>query len=223
MNTCIFLTMRIKSTRLPNKPLLEINGETVTEILIKRLKKTGIPIIMCATTEPEDRKYLKPIADKYGIGYHEAPAGNIIKQHADCAQEHDVGYIILSEIDDWLIAPETINAVYHKARELRFKKAIRTEGLPYGMNVIAYPVENLEKTDFSTDTGWGVHVTEDAFMLKFNYDRPYRLSMDYLSDLEVMENVYLNCKRNEIVGGIVKYLDKHPEIAGINQKRGENV
>jgi len=40
--------------------------------------------------------------------------------------------------------------------------------------------------------------------------------MDYWQDLSVMEDVYLNCKRNQFVGGIVKYLDKHPEIAKLN-------
>jgi spore coat polysaccharide biosynthesis protein SpsF (cytidylyltransferase family) len=218
MNCSIFLTVRIGSSRLPRKALLEINGETIIEILIKRLQKTKLPIIICATNTPEDRQYLKPIADKYGIGYHEAPAGNIIAQHLDCCKKNDIDYVLLSEIDDWLISPETFNAVYFQAKELEFKKAVRTEGLPYGMNVISYPAENLSKTDFSGSTGWGVHVTKDAHILKFNYDRPYRLSMDYLLDAELMENVYLNCKRNEHVGGIVRYLDKHPEISGINMR-----
>ena len=210
MNTCIFLTIRINSIRLPKKALLEINGETVTEILIKRLQKTKIPIVVCTTTEPEDERYLKPIADKYGLGCHEAPAGNIISQHADCCKQNNVSYVLLSEIDDWLICPETINAVYRKASELKFKKAIRTEGLPFGMNVIAYPAENLN-VDFSSSTNWGVHVTKDAHVLKFNYDRPYKLSTDTVDDFETMRDIYLNCKRNELVGGIIRYMDKNKE------------
>lgn len=217
MNCAIFLTVRVGSSRLPQKALLETKGETVIEILIKRLKKTGLPIIMCTTNEPEDKLYLKPIADKHGLGYHEAPAGNIIKQHADCCKQNNIDYVILSECDDWLCCPEVINAVYFQAEKLKFKRAVKTEGLPFGLNIIAYPVENLN-VDFSSDTGWGVHVTHDAYALKFNYDRPYRLSMDYICDAEVMENIYLNCKRNECVGGIVKYLDKHPEIAAVNMK-----
>jgi spore coat polysaccharide biosynthesis protein SpsF (cytidylyltransferase family) len=216
MNAYIFLTTRINSTRLKNKALLNINGETVTDILINRLKKTGIPIIMCATTEQDDRRYLRPIADNHGIGYHEAPAGNIIAQHLQACKEFGVDYVILAECDDWLVCRETVNAVYYRANELKFKKAIRTEGLPFGLNVIAYPRENLENADFTGDTNWGVHVTKGAYILEFDYARPYKLSMDYLADFEIMKDVYLNCKRNQFVGGIVGYLDKHPEIASSN-------
>jgi len=188
--------------------LLDVNGETVTDILINRLKKTGIPIIMCATTEQDDRRYLKPIADNHNIGYHEAPAGNIIAQHFQAARENDVDYVILSECDDWLVCRETVNAVYYRANELKFKKAIRTEGLPFGMNVIAYPRENLENADFTGDTGWGAYVTKGAYVLEFNYARPYKLSMDYMEDFETMKDVYLNCRRNQYVGGIISYMDK---------------
>ncbi|MDD5239935.1 MAG: hypothetical protein PHH61_05770 [Candidatus Nanoarchaeia archaeon] len=146
---------------------------------------------------------------------------NIIKRHLDAARENNIDFIVNQDGDDFLTTCETINAVYYQAKCLRFKKAIRTEGLPFGMNVIAYPRENLENADFSGDTGWGVHVTKDAYVLKFNYERPYRLSCDYPEDMEVMKDVYLNCKRNEFVGGIVKYLDKHPETANLNLGREE--
>jgi spore coat polysaccharide biosynthesis protein SpsF (cytidylyltransferase family) len=209
MNCAIFLTVRINSSRLPRKALLDINGETVTDILINRLKKTGIPIIMCATTEQDDRRYLKPIADNHNIGYHEAPAGNIIAQHLQAARENDVDYIILSEIDDWLVCSETVNAVYYRAKELKFKRAVLTKGLPFGMNVVAaYPRENLENAGFTGHTGWGAYVTKGAYVLEFNYARQYKLSMDYLEDFETMKDVYLNCKRNQYVGGIVSYMDK---------------
>jgi spore coat polysaccharide biosynthesis protein SpsF (cytidylyltransferase family) len=45
--------------------------------------------------------------------------------------------------------------------------------------------------------------------------------MDYPEDFELMKNVYLNCKRNLHVGGIVKYLDNNPKIAGLNTHLSE--
>lgn len=216
MSVCIFLTVRIGSSRLPQKALLEANGETVTEILIKRLKKCNLPIIICTTDTPEDRKYLKPLVDKYELGYHEAPEGNIIKQHLNACNEFNVDYVILSEIDDWLVCPETINAVHYQAKYLKYKTAVKTTGLPYGMNVISYPKANLEAATFTGSTGWGIYVTENAFVLKFNYNRPYSLSMDCLHDAILMKNVYQNCKRNLLVGGICDYLEKHPEVAEMN-------
>lgn len=218
MNTAIILTTRISSSRLPQKALLQINGETVTDILINRLKKTKIPIVMACPDTLEDRLFMKPVAERHGIGFMTGDVQNVIKRHLQACEKFNIDYVILSEGDDWFICKETINAVFFKAKELGFKKAVITEGLPFGMNVIAYPRENLGKTEFSGDTGWGAYVTKDAFVLKFNYERPYRLSMDYLLDMEVMEDVYLKCKRNEFVGGIVNFLDKHPEIARKNTK-----
>jgi spore coat polysaccharide biosynthesis protein SpsF (cytidylyltransferase family) len=218
MNCAIFLTTRIGSTRLPGKALLRINGETVTDILVKRLQKTGLPIIMTVPNTQDDIQKLGYIAERHGIALFPGEKDNVIKRHLDACKMLNIDYVILSEGDDWLVCSETINAVYHTAKELKFQKTIRTEGLPFGMNVIAYPRANLEQTDFSSDTGWGVHVTKDAHILKFNYDRPYILSMDTQKDFEVMENVFLNCKRNQFVGGIVGYLDKHPEIARMNMR-----
>ena len=208
MNTCIFLTTRVGSSRLPKKALLDINGETVTDILINRLKKTGIPIILTVPDTPENKKYLEPIAEQNAVGFFMGDADSPVKRHIQACKEFDVDYIVLSEGDDWLVCRETVNAVYYRAKELKFKKAIRTEGLPFGMNVIAYPRENLENADFTGDTGWGAYVTKGAYVLTFDYARTYKLSMDYMEDFETMKDVYLNCKRNQCVGGIVSYMDK---------------
>ena len=217
MNCAIFLTIRIKSTRTPNKALLEINGETVTDILIKRLQKTKIPIILCTTDEPEDKRYLKPIADKYGLGYHEAPAGNIIKQHLDCAKKHGIDFIINQDGDDILSTPEVIQAVYNHTIGKKHIFPIKTVGLPLGLNVIGYPARKLTEIDFDKDTNWGAQIfTGKHTEIKFNYDIPARLTMDYPEDLTVIETILTHCKRNLLVGGICDYLQKHPEIAQIN-------
>jgi len=221
MTTAIFLTVRYGSTRLLGKCLLEIDGQTVTDVLIGRLKKANLPIILCTGDCPDNVTHLKPIAARNGIGFFAGDENNIIKRQRDCAAKNCVDFIVNADGDDWLVCPETINAVYYVASELQFKKAVRTDGLPFGLNVIAYPRENIETAGFSGDTGWGAYVTKGANILEFNYDRPYRLSLDYLEDAEVMESVYRNCKRNLHIGGIVKYLDKHREVALLNQHRNE--
>jgi spore coat polysaccharide biosynthesis protein SpsF (cytidylyltransferase family) len=217
MNAAIFLTIRINSTRIPRKALLEINGETVTEILIKRLKKTNIPIIICTTDEPEDKKYLKPIAEKYGLSYHEAPAGNIIKQHLDCARENGIDFITNIDGDDILSAPEVIQAVYNHAISKKYLFPVKTVGLPLGLNVIGYPTRKLVEINFDKDTNWGAQIFKGKHAeIKFNYDIPARLTLDYPEDLTVIETVLTHCKRNLLVGGICDYLQKHPGIAQSN-------
>uniref|UniRef100_A0A6M3XGI7 Cytidylyltransferase n=1 Tax=viral metagenome TaxID=1070528 RepID=A0A6M3XGI7_9ZZZZ len=220
MNTTILLTTRYKSTRLPGKHTMKINGHTVTDILIGRLKRCKIPIIMCIPDTPEDVEHMKPIAERNKIGFFAGEPTNIIKRHVDCALANEIDWIILSEGDDFLVCPETINAVNWAIKSKRNKiDCIKTLGLPYGLNVIAYKSEILKDINYNNDTNWGEKVLKNPYELKFNYDVQYRLSMDYEEDFEVMKNVYENCKRNTVVSAIIKYLNKNPEIPKINQKR----
>jgi len=216
VNKAIFLTTRYCGTRLPGKSHFKIDKKTVTDILIGRLIKANLPIFMCIPKTTDDINYLYPIAQKHGINFYAGEETNIIKRHLYCAKINMIDYVILSEGDDWLVCPEVINAVDFAAKRKGYKLAVRTEGLPLGLNVIGYPVSNLESANFDGDTNWGVHVTNPCQIVKFNYSRPYKLSMDYQKDFDVMQDVYLNCKRNMLVGGIVDYLDKNPEIANMN-------
>jgi len=56
MRTAIFIPVRVKSTRLPKKPLLRIKGKTVIEHLIQRVKSAKLPrlIVLCTTTSSDD-------------------------------------------------------------------------------------------------------------------------------------------------------------------------
>ncbi len=222
MNNCIFLTTRYGSTRLPGKALLEINGETVTDILIKRLKKAAIPIIMCTPDTPEDNRYMKPIAERHGIGFFCGEKENIIKRHKQCAEKYGVEWIIEVDGDDILLCPEVIIAVSYKITHIEHQIPIKTTGLPLGLNVLAYPAKILDKIDYKSSTNWGAQIVRDGYYeVKFNYDLLFSLTMDYLEDFELIRDILTNCKRNQLVRGICSYLIKHPEIARINHKRNK--
>jgi spore coat polysaccharide biosynthesis protein SpsF len=221
-NTAILLTTRIGSTRLKRKALIEINGQTVTDILINRLKKSKIPIIMCCPDTLEDRLFMKPVAERHGIGIFFGNVENVIDRHRQCAEKYDLNWIINVDGDDICTIPEAINAVYHAIERNEHKIPIKTEGLPLGLNILAYPAEYLKKIDFQSDTGWGSQITKNAYYaVKFNYDVDIRTTLDYPEDLEVITDILTNCKRNMTVGGICSYLKKHPEIAKLNLWRNK--
>jgi len=201
---------------------MNINGETVTDILIQRIKKCKIPIIMATPDTLEDRLFMKPIADRHKIGFFCGDKENIIKRHIDCAEKYGIDWVINVDGDDILTCPEAINAVYHAIRHSEHKIPIKTEGLPLGLNILAYPTEYLKKIGFPGSTGWGAQVTKSAYYsIKFNYDQDLRLTLDYAEDLSVITDILTNCKRNMTIGGICSYLKKHPEIAKLNLWRNE--
>lgn len=61
METAIILQARLGSKRLPGKVLMKINGKTILEYTIKRLKKTRLSknIIVATTKRDEDQKIIK--------------------------------------------------------------------------------------------------------------------------------------------------------------------
>jgi spore coat polysaccharide biosynthesis protein SpsF (cytidylyltransferase family) len=222
MNTAIFLTTRYGSKRYPGKHLTQINGIPETGILLERIKRCKIPIIMVTPDTLEDKLFMKPVAERHGIGFFSGEVENIIKRHADCAEKYGVDWVINVDGDDTLTCPEVINAVYHAINRNEHKIPIKTEGLPLGLNILAYPAEYLNKIDFSGSTGWGAQVTKNAYYaIKFNYDYNYRATLDYSEDLSVITDILTNCKRNITIGGICSYLKKNPEIAKLNLWRNE--
>ena len=56
MKKAVFIPVRTKSTKLPNKALLEIKGKPVIKHLIDRVKSARLPdlVVLCTATDPED-------------------------------------------------------------------------------------------------------------------------------------------------------------------------
>jgi len=222
MKIAIFLTTRCGSNRLVNKALLHINGETVTDILISRLKKTRIPIIMAVPDTPEDKKYLEPIAKRNAVGFFMGDADSPLKRHIQAAEANKVEYIINIDGDDILSCGEIVQSIYYHITQLKGLVPIKTTGLPLGLNIIAYPTECLKGINFDSDTNWGAQIFKGRHKeIKFNYDEPYFLTMDYAEDFALIDDILTHCKRNLYVGGICSYLKKHPDIAKINYNRNE--
>ena len=218
MNTAIFLTTRYKSTRLPGKHTMKINGHTVTDILIGRLKRCKIPIIMCIPNTPEDVEHMKLIAERNGIGFFAGEPTNIIKRHVDCCKQNNVLWVINCDGDDVLMVPEAINSIAHFIKMYPDSELpVRTTGLPLGLNIIAYPLSHIEKINYDCDTNWGAQILNPiSFPVKFNYNHDFRLTLDYKQDLEVIKDILTNCKRNITVGGICRYLLKNPDVVKLN-------
>ena len=70
MKIGMLITARLKSTRLPKKLLLDINGKSLIERVIDRAKEvSGLErVILCTSNNPQDRP-LVDLALKNGIPY----------------------------------------------------------------------------------------------------------------------------------------------------------
>ena len=82
-NIFTIITVRTDSKRLPKKCLKVINKKKVIEIIIKRAKKIGFPIILATTKDKADRILCK-IATKNKVSYFRGSKKNVLKRWNDC-------------------------------------------------------------------------------------------------------------------------------------------
>lgn len=195
----IFITARLGSKRLPNKHIIDMDGIIPIEILIRRLKKIGFPIVITTGDEEINRKFID-IAQKEDVELYFGSVNNIPLRHLEAATKFNVDFIFSIDGDDILTAPEGVKAI---SEEIKTHSSFPdcyfySTGFPFGMNSGGYSREFLEKSlktfaGNSLETGWGRIFSKESFYpvpcLSKNAD-DWRLSLDYIEDLEVFKDIW---------------------------------
>jgi spore coat polysaccharide biosynthesis protein SpsF len=201
--TSIFIPVRLGSSRLPKKPLIEVKGKTLIEHLIDRAKAAKLPnmIVLCTTTKPEDKIFQK-IATKNGVGCFRGNEHDILKRFFDAAIKFKVDFIVNVDGDDVFCDPELMDKTVQSYLETG-ASFIKWNNLPLGATPIGLKVEALKKVceikdTLNTETGWGAYFT-DTGLFKVKYLEPedeklkkpeIRITLDYPEDLELVKKVY---------------------------------
>lgn len=239
MKIAAFITVRLGSTRLPNKALLEIKGKPTISHLIERIKqvKNIDQIVLCTTINQEDEKLIK-LANELEIDSFAGDETDIIKRHLDAAKQYNVDFVINVDGDDILCDPDYIDELAKDVREKPdMYDVIKTEGLPFGVNSFGYDVKCLKsvfenKTQDDSDTGWGAFFRENKdlrqkvipakkkHLIKDKTLEP-RMSLDYKEDLEFFDKVITALYKEGkyfSLDEIFHFLKQHPEVVKINKE-----
>lgn len=221
----------MKSTRLPKKAMLEIEGRTTIEHLIDRAKAAKLPdlVALCTSTHPDD-KVLVEVAKRNNIEAFQGSPEDKLDRYIHAARKYGIDFMINVDGDDILCDPELIDKTIE-----HFKKTgadcIIWRGFPVGAVPTGLKVEALQKVcqlKAENDTEvWGGYFT-DSGLFKVEYleadaelrHPEFRMTLDYPEDLEFFRAVF---KKLYVPGKvipmreIVKMLKQNPEIARINQ------
>jgi spore coat polysaccharide biosynthesis protein SpsF len=231
MKSAIFITVRMKSTRLPRKALLEIKGKPVIEHLIDRLKLAKLPdlIVLCTSTHPDDA-VLVDVARNNGIEYFRGSEDDKLDRYLNVAQQYGVEFIVVTEGDNIFYEPETIDEIVELYLSTKADYISCLE-LPVGTAPHGIKVEALKKvcqikseTDtevwagYFTDTGlFQVEYREVAEELRHP---EIRLTLDYPEDYElfqeIFERLYLQGKVFSL-RDIIALLKNTPQLLDLNQ------
>jgi spore coat polysaccharide biosynthesis protein SpsF len=228
----VFLSTRLKSTRLPGKSLLKIKGKTVTDHLIDRIKAARRPseIILCTSTNPKDDPLVE-IAKNNGILHFRGSEEDKLDRYLNAAKEFGTDFIVVVDGDDIFCEPSFIDMCISE-----FGKSnadyVTVAGAPVGAVPFCMKRQALEKAcrlKNETDTEiWGsCFIDSGLFKTSFinpdaKLQRPdIRLTLDYREDFMLIEVIFESLyKPGRIFTllDIIRLLDRNPELVDINRQ-----
>jgi spore coat polysaccharide biosynthesis protein SpsF len=230
MNVGFLITARLKSSRLPKKLILPINGEEIIALMIERLKSCQSldKIIIATSTNPEDDK-LCEIARNKGVFFFRGSEMNVVERLLQASREYKLDYIVNVTGDCPLVAidftAQLIDEYHRTGADL-----ITTFDLPHGLYLYGIKPAALERiltiTDDTDTAAWGKYFDKSQgfkicrLKIPDQYKREdYRLTLDYPEDYEFFKAVYSGLGQDAPQKSsleIIQFLDSHPEIVRIN-------
>jgi|TARA_B100001971_G_scaffold214448_1_gene252000 spore coat polysaccharide biosynthesis protein SpsF len=235
METAIILQARLDSKRLPGKVLMKINGKTILEYTIKRLKKTSLSknIIVATTKRDEDQKIIK-VAKKMNCYTFRGSSNNVLDRYYKAASYYKVKNIARVCSDSPLIDPNIIDEVYFFYLKNNYDYVSNKifPSYPVGMGVEILNFQSLKKANRLAKNNY-----EKEHVTAYIYRRPkkfkiknvglkkkllnYRLVLDYTEDFMLISNIlkHFNKQRKDFtLKDIIKYIDGNLILKKINSQ-----
>lgn len=232
MNIGLLITARLKSTRLPKKLLLDVNGKPLIERVIDRAKEVkGLNnIILCTSTNPQDRP-LTDISIKNKIPYYLGSEEDVLDRLNRAAAFYNLDYFlsITGENPFFSIshANKAVDEIRNNEYDFIYSNSLPIGSAVYGLKNKALKVVCRIKEEIDTEI-WGPLINRPEIFKIGNlpvedfYNRPLlRLTTDYPEDYEFIKKIYSYFSKDDIPSlyNVLNVLDKNPELLEINADR----
>lgn len=230
MNRVGFLiTARLRSTRLPRKLMLPLDGTTVISKVIERA--LHVPqmesVVLCTSDLPGDDE-LEAVARAHGIAcFRGSPEDVLVRLRDACHQFGYAGFVGITG-ENPLFHPEHCA----QTRDLLLGGAdlVRTTGLPvgcavYGVSLAALDTICMFKEEADTEI-WGYLLNRpEIFDVRSIEAEPHlvlpdvRLTIDYPEDLELMRALFALHPGMPELGEVIQDLRSRSDLRSINSMR----
>jgi spore coat polysaccharide biosynthesis protein SpsF len=230
MKIGFLITARLKSSRLPLKVIMPLNGKTVIERIIDRIKEIHeiSEIVLCTSHHPQDRPLVE-IAKNNDIYYFCGDEVDVLKRLYDAGRFFGLDYFIGITADNPLLSIYYSNRIVDEIKKTQYD-FIEVKGLPfgsatYGMNMKALKTVCAIKEVIDTEI-WGSLIRRpEVFSIKTIevkgvLNRPdLRFTLDYTEDYELLQHIYSSVPFTNVLNllDIIQHLNKNPHIAEINK------
>jgi len=235
MNIDIFILARSTSHRLPKKHLQKINGKTVIENLVNRMKKSKKvrKIVVCTTDLPSDDKFVKFLKEK-NIEYFRGSDKDILKRLLDAAKYYKTDIIIdvsgdkiYTDVDyvdkvSEILQNEEIDFVRGNNSKSKFEPSnLFIHGIiPGGFKTITLEkICKLKKID-NTEDGYTEFFTSNNKIKKkyiipeinFEFTNKIKLDLDYPEDLTLAKKIFKDLGNDFHMKEILRLFSLKPEL-----------
>jgi len=228
---------RMGSTRLPGKVLKIVEGKSLLEHLIDRLKYAKrINKIVIATTVNRKDDAIVDLCKRIKIDWFRGSEEDVLDRYYQCARKYKAKIIIRVTSDCPVIDPEIID----KMIDCYFKNKDEVDYLSNVIPVRTYPLGlDVEIFSFSSlKRAWKEakkqpdreHVTPYIYMHPKNFkiynfkDRKnyskYRWTVDTQEDLNLIKEIYSHLYKPDrifLYRDILKLFEENPTLANINK------
>jgi spore coat polysaccharide biosynthesis protein SpsF len=230
MNIVAIIQARMTSSRLEGKVLLQLGGSRVIEHVVDRLSYSSyINKVVVATTDDFEDDVIVEWAKSYGVNFFRGKKEDVLSRFYECAIEHDADIIVRVTSDNPLVDPnivdETILLYLDSSADFASNNLKKT--FPWGLDVEVISFDALSVAWKEAETKADrEHVTQfvrhrpERFHLA-NLEAPennhnIRVTLDEISDFELIEKVFLALGANANYNSIVNLFNNHPELFKIN-------
>ena len=229
----IIIQARLNSSRFPNKVLKKINGKSLIEILLIRLKKSKyIERIIVASSKNFINQELEDICNKNNIFCYRGSENNVLNRFIKINESFPSKYIARITADCPLIDPETLDNIFEKFIKLKVDFISNNDppSFPDGFDIEIFKSYLLNKvSNYKTNLYDKEHVTPALKRLankcytlqsKINYSN-LRITVDEIKDFKYLAKLlkFYDYNYNISQSQITNYLIKNQIKLTKNLKR----
>lgn len=230
------IQVRMGSTRLPKKALLDIAGKPILQIIVERVKHSKLlDKVVIATTDKDKDKIICEFAEKNNISFYAGKEEDVVDRIYQTAKKFNADTIVRITGDCPLTDPKIIDKLItvHKENETAdYISNVHPATYPDGLDLdlVTFPaLERLWKATRSDafNSEWFYNYMKENpnefRRLNVENDRnlsAYRLTVDYKEDLELIDAIFRKMAGREIfyLKDVMKLLEKDHEIKALHER-----
>lgn len=222
----IIVQARMSSSRLPGKSLRLIGEQPLLFYVLKRLEKTGIPLVV-ATSDHSSDDEIADYLESLGVPVFRGALENVLQRYIDCAEAFGIEEIIRITGDNPLVDVEALTKAEKLFEDYPYLDAIYPNGWIKGSGFEFVTLREL-KNICPSKRAHREHVTlalrekipfrEDFLALPVpeyqkNYTNKIVLTCDYPEDFQLLKEIYehFNYSTNISINEVLSLYDTHRE------------